>query len=356
MAKTVYLGMSGGVDSSVSALLLKEAGFVVVGVYMKCWEGLPTKTGLKFTESCDWEQERRDALKVASQLGIKFKTYDFVEEYRNDVIEYFFSEYSKGRTPNPDVMCNRYIKFDRFMTKAINEGADYVATGHYAKKITNNDCSEIHIPKDKEKDQTYFLWTLTESKLDKVLFPLGDYTKKEVREIAKKNSLVVATKKDSQGICFVGEVPVHEFIAERLPEKIGNVLDVDGRIIGTHTGAHFYTIGQRHGMDLNTTLPHYVVGTDVNKNEVFVVAGNSDDKLYKQTFAVTDISWVHNKVNAEKLSARIRYRQPIQKIRSLRKVSGTLLVEFEEPQRAVTPGQSIVFYAENEMVGGGIIE
>lgn len=356
MAKTVYLGMSGGVDSSVSALLLKEAGFNVVGVYMKCWEGLPTSTGLQFTESCDWEKERRDALRVASQLGIPFKTYDFVKEYRQDVIDYFFSEYQKGRTPNPDVMCNRHIKFDRFLERALKEGADYIATGHYAKKVDNNGNSEIHIPKDKNKDQTYFLWTLTNDKLSKTLFPLGDLAKQEVREKAKLNNLPVSEKKDSQGICFVGEVPVHEFIAARLPEKIGKVINNKGEEIGSHTGAHFYTVGQRHGFTLNTNLPHYVIGTDVDKNEVYVVAGNSDEKLYKQELVASEVSWIHGNLPTGDLQARVRYRQPLQKIESIKLIGDNLLVKFKEPQRAITPGQSLVIYQGEKMVGGGVIQ
>jgi tRNA-specific 2-thiouridylase len=352
MAKTVFLGMSGGVDSSVSALLLKKAGYDVVGVYMKCWEGLPTKTGLKFTETCDWEAERRDALRVATQLGIKFKTYDFVEEYRREVIDYFFNEYQKGRTPNPDVMCNRHIKFDCFLNRALAEGADYIATGHYAKRMNNS----VYIPTDKEKDQTYFLWTLTNEKIQRVLFPLGDRAKLEVRNIANEAQLPVADKKDSQGICFVGEVPVHEFIAERLPEKIGEVLTLDGKVLGTHTGAHFYTVGQRHGMTLTTELPHYVVGTNIEKNEVYVVAGNSDKQLYKTELYAEQISWVHGKKPADNISARVRYRQSLQKVYSIEETPIGLKVVFEEGQRAVTPGQSIVFYEGEEMVGGGVIQ
>lgn len=344
--------MSGGVDSSTSALLLQKVGYDVVGVYMKCWEGLPTKTGLKFAETCDWEAERRDALRVATQLGIPFKTYDFVEEYRKEVIDYFFAEYQKGRTPNPDVMCNRHIKFDCFLKQAMKDGADFIATGHYAKRVDN----EVHIPTDKDKDQTYFLWTLTEDKIEKVLFPLGDLTKAEVRKLAEEAQLPVAQKKDSQGICFVGEVPVHEFIAERLPEKEGKVLDLDGKELGTHTGAHFYTVGQRHGMTLSTTLPHYVVGTDVKKNEVYVVPGNSDERLYKDELHVDEISWIHGEKPEGELLARVRYRQPLQKVSEIKDTSAGLKVTFKEPQRAVTSGQSIVFYKGEQMVGGGVIQ
>lgn len=355
MSKTVYLGMSGGVDSSVSALLLKQQGYNVVGVYMKCWEGLPTKTGLQFTETCDWEAERRDALRVATQLDIPFRTYDFVKEYREDVIEYFFAEYAAGRTPNPDVMCNRFIKFDRFLKRALTEGADYVATGHYARRV-ETDKARLLMGRDSNKDQTYFLWTITAEALAHSLFPVGDLTKAEVRELAAKANLPVATKKDSQGICFVGQVPVHEFIAARLPEKIGVVKNLQGEILGEHTGAHFYTVGQRHGFTLRTLLPHYVVGTDVQKNEVYVVAGNSDAALYKTTVQVKDWSWVYETPkDLSTLTARIRYRQPAQLVHSLKIEQNLMTVQFAAAQRAVTAGQSIVFYEGQEMIGGGII-
>lgn len=353
MSKKVFVGMSGGVDSSVSALLLQRAGFDVVGVYMKCWEGLPTKTGLKFSESCDWEAERRDALRVAVTLGIPFRTYDFVQQYRDNVVEYFFNEYKHGRTPNPDVMCNREIKFNLFLERAKKEGADYIATGHYARRT---DESQLSIPKDKEKDQTYFLWTLTKDILNNSLFPLGELTKREVREIAREAKLPVAEKKDSQGICFIGQVPVHDFIAERLPSKVGNVLSPDGEVLGTHLGAHFYTVGQRHGMELKTTLPHYVVSTDVDKNIVYVVPGNADERLYRTELVAEQVSWVNGQLPTLPLQARIRYRQPLQEIFEIVEMPDRrVLVKFAEPQRAVTSGQSLVMYCDGVMVGGGII-
>ena len=390
LQKKVFVGMSGGVDSSVATLLLKEQGYNVVGVFIRSWDGLPTKGGVKFRDQCHWKEDRRDAMRVAAKLGIPFLTYDFTEAYREEVIEYFFREYASGRTPNPDVVCNREIKFKRFLERALAEGADFVATGHYARigavshkpyAISNvgdrATSFELLQARDANKDQSYFLYTLGQHELAHTLFPIGDYVKSEVRELARQAGLPTADKPDSQGICFVGKVPVVEFLKARLPEQPGAVVTVDGRVVGEHHGLPFYTIGQRHGLRLSASLPYYVARKDHLLNTITVGQGNSDEALYRSDVCVGEVTWVNRRpVVGERLQAKIRYRQPSQKVtvdKSAVRESATSSVtdnyspirtnkgivwmfHFDKPQRAVTPGQSLVLYDGERVVGGGVIK
>jgi tRNA-specific 2-thiouridylase len=253
--KTVYVGLSGGVDSSVSALLLKQQGFNVVGVYMKNWSkdlpGMP----------CPWMEDYQDAKRIAVQLGIEFKMYDFEKQYQQKVVDYMLDEFKAGRTPNPDIMCNQEVKFKLFLNAALEDGADFVATGHYAKTKDGH----LFMAKDDNKDQTYFLCRVNKEALQKTIFPLGNYTKPQVRELAKKNNLITATKKESMGICFVGQVGIKEFLQQYVETKPGKIIDQDSKEVGEHDGAIFYTIGQRHGLEVGGGLPYYVVGKDMKK-------------------------------------------------------------------------------------------
>lgn len=358
LKRKVFVGMSGGVDSSVAAYLLKKAGYNVVGVYMKCWDGLPTPDGIKFKDTCSWRDEKRDAMAVAAKIGIPFKMYDFTKEYREQVIDYFFKEYAAGRTPNPDIACNSEIKFKLFLELALKEGADFIATGHYVRRrvVKSAIRNELLQAKDKNKDQSYFLWTLTQDQIKKSLFPIGNYLKPQVRVLAMKAKLRTAEKKDSQGICFIGKVSVENFLCARIPEKIGKVVTSSGRVVGEHNGAAFYTIGQRHGLKLSAALPYYVIGKDMRKNIVYVGEGNSDKKLYCNELKCTETSWINEPpIVGKTYLARIRYRQPLQKVKIVSKVKGIWSFKFVEPQRAVTSGQSLVLYEKDRMMGGGII-
>jgi tRNA-specific 2-thiouridylase len=336
---TVYVAMSGGVDSSVAATLLKKQGFNVVGVFMRPWQDPLVP--------CLWQNDHEDALRVAAVLNISLLTWDFSREYGKYITKYMIDGYRKGLTPNPDVMCNKEIKFGLFFKRAIKEGADFVATGHYAR--TKN--GEMLTAEDSNKDQTYFLWTLTRDQLSKTIFPIGDYKKPEVRKLAKKFKLPTATKKDSQGICFVGSMNVKAFLKRHIKPRNGKILDINNRVIGEHDGAWYYTIGQRHG--LNITLgngPYFVVSKDIKKN-IVVVGGEKD--LNSKTARISEINWINEKPKFPlNISVKIRYRTPA--------VPATLLkngkLEFKKPQRAVTPGQSAVFYLRNKVLGGGIIE
>jgi tRNA-specific 2-thiouridylase len=271
--KTVYAGMSGGVDSSVTAALLKEQGYNVVGVYMKNWTkdlpGMP----------CPWKDDFQDAKRVAVQLGIDFKVYDFQKEYHQKVVDYMIDEYKAGRTPNPDIMCNQEVKFKLFLDTALADGADLIATGHYS-RIKNG---ELHVAANKDKDQSYFLYRVSEQALKKSLMPIGEFkTKAEVRELAKKLNLATADKKDSQGICFVGKVGIREFLEQYVTAKPGAIIDQTGREIGEHDGAIFYTIGQRHGLNVGGGFPYYVTGKDMSKNQVFVTTDLNDKNLWRK--------------------------------------------------------------------------
>lgn len=350
MQKTVYVGMSGGVDSSVAAALLKEQGYRVVGVYMKNWSqdlpGMP----------CPWKDDYQDAKRVAVQLGIEFKMYDFETEYRQKVVNYMIAEYRAGRTPNPDIMCNQEVKFKLFLETALEDGADLIATGHYARIRHTARGAELHVAANAEKDQSYFLYRVTEQALAKSLMPIGDVaTKDEVRAIAKRFGLVTATKKDSQGICFVGKVGIRDFLSQYVTAQPGAIIDQHGQEIGQHDGALFYTLGQRHGLDVGGGLPYYVVGKDMSKNQVFVSTNLDDERLWRQELILTDLHWITSQPKANTvLQARMRYRAPLVEARiSLQEDRAKLMLT--DPVRAITPGQSAVLYDHTRVVGGGIV-
>lgn len=346
--KTVYMGMSGGVDSSVTAALLKQEGYNVVGVYMKNW----TKSLPGF--ACPWKEDFQDAKRVAVQLGIDFKVFDFEAEYKQKVVDYMITEYKAGRTPNPDIMCNQEVKFKLFLNTALKQGADFVATGHYAKTQDG----KLYRAKDDNKDQTYFLYRVAEGALQKTLFPLGGYTKPEVRALAKKFGLVTANKKESMGICFVGKVGIKEFLQQYVKTHPGKIVDQAGAVLGEHDGAIFYTIGQRHGLDVGGGLPYYVVGKDMKKNEVYVTTDLGDNKLWASELNLTDVHWINPATSLEKLnklSVRTRHRAPLIDCEIIEKTKNTLRVKLLEEIRAVTPGQSAVLYSADQCLGGGII-
>lgn len=361
----VFIGMSGGVDSAVSALLLQQAGFDVTGVFMKNWSDSVDEMG-----RCSWRAERRDALRVAAFLGIPFLTLDFEKEYRERVGEYLFREYAAGRTPNPDIVCNRDIKIPLFWREARKLGADYIATGHYARKMLNAKCQmpkpaladgawELLMAEDKNKDQSYFLYTLTQDYLAHLLFPIGDLQKSEVRDIARERGLSVAEKKDSTGICFIGEVDLKEFLAQRLPKKRGNIVDAAGNILGEHDGVWFFTIGQRKGIEVGGAgLPYYVARKDVVANTIVVAHEHDAHLLYAQEADVADLHWISGQPPHSPFACevKIRYRQDGQAATVANIGKGSWKISFDRPQRAVTPGQSAVFYQDAVCLGGGIIQ
>jgi len=343
--------MSGGVDSSVSAALLVQQGYDVTGVYMKNWSG--DDYGIQ--ADCPWEQDQSDAEAVCKHLGTPFKSYNFEKEYRQRVVEYFFSEYERGRTPNPDVMCNKTIKFDLFMQRALVEGADLIATGHYAQVRASEDGYELLRGVDPNKDQTYFLYTLNQKQLSKTLFPIGHLPKPEVRKLAEQFKLPNAQKPDSQGICFIGEIDVYKYLRSRLPLKPGQIVDIDSKeIVGEHDGVAFYTIGQREGLKLGgQQIPYFVVAKDLEQNIVYVGHGHEHPAMLKQELELENLHFVNPKTSMpEKISAAVRYRQSAE--------PGRLDVEskkftFDQPQRAITPGQSLVIYDGEICLGGGVI-
>lgn len=363
--KKVVIAMSGGVDSSVSAALLKEAGFDVIGVFMKCWN-VDDFNGI----DCTAEEDEYWARRVAQKIRIPFYSIDLVEEYKKRVVDYFVSEYARGRTPNPDVMCNNEIKFGVFFDKVINEfGADYMATGHYARimpdyRLPTTDYRQVKLLKgfDKNKDQSYFLHRVLQKKLVRTIFPIGEYTKPKVREMAKNFNLPNAEKKDSQGLCFIGKVDISQFLAEYLPQKQGVVVTTSGKKVGVHRGAQYYTIGQRRGVGTGGGgIPYYVVNKDIKTN-IVTVGSRYDEGLFNKRLELEDVVWISSKPNlSRKLQASIRYRQKPQDVVIKFGIKAgvaptSVALEFIEPQRAITSGQSAVIYDGDIVLGGGIIK
>ena len=337
--------MSGGVDSSLTAALLKEQGHDVTGVYMKNWtQDLP---GMK----CPWADDLADAKRVAVQLGIDFKVFDFEKEYKHKVVDYMIDEYKRGRTPNPDIMCNQEVKFKLFLETALEDGADMIATGHYA-RVENGVLKQAV---DTNKDQTYFLYRVTEQALKKTLFPLGKFKKPQVREMAKERGLYTAAKKDSQGICFVGQIGIREFLSQYVEYIAGPIIDKKtGKILGQQDGAIFYTIGQRHGLDLGGGLPYYVVGKNMDKNEVYVTTDLNDDTLWKPELDLVNVHWINDIPTESDCTIRVRHRATLSPAK-LTFEGDTVKLVLATSERAVAAGQSVVIYNGNTCLGGGII-
>ncbi|GAL61594.1 tRNA 2-thiouridine(34) synthase MnmA [Algibacter lectus] len=393
--KRVVIGLSGGVDSSVAAYLLQEQGYEVIGLFMKNWHD----DTVTISNECPWLDDSNDAMLVAEKLGIPFQTVDLSEEYKERIVDYMFNEYEKGRTPNPDVLCNREIKFDVFMKIALDLGADYVATGHYCRKGTlekdDESVYQLLAGVDGNKDQSYFLCQLSQEQLAKSLFPIGELTKPEVREIAMSLDLVTAEKKDSQGLCFIGKVKLPDFLQQQLKPKEGVIVEISndldiyketeqsfaseeeklaylsrkidykvdlGKIVGKHQGAHYFTKGQRKGLGVGGTIePLFVIDTDVNENVIYTGQGKAHPGLFKRALFVTndELHWVREDLaiaNGETMEvlARIRYRQALEKA-NLHKVELGMYVEFENPQSAITEGQFVAWYFEDELLGSGVI-
>jgi len=393
--KRVVVGLSGGVDSSVAAYLLKEQGYDVIGLFMKNWHD----DSVTISDECPWLDDSNDAMLVAEKLGIPFQTVDLSEQYKEKIVDYMFREYEMGRTPNPDVLCNREIKFDVFLKIALELGADYVATGHYCRKgvITKsgNEIYQLLAGKDPNKDQSYFLCQLSQEQLSKTLFPIGELLKPEVRKIAKEQELITAEKRDSQGLCFIGKVRLPEFLQQKLKPKEGEIIEIpsdftpyyeespnfsseleklkfiskkiiyskdDGKVVGTHQGAHYFTKGQRKGLRVGGTKePLFVIDTDVKENIIYVGLGKNHPGLYRNGLFVKndEIHWVRNDkklLDGESLNvmARIRYRQQLEKA-TLNKTNSGLYIIFENPQSAITEGQFVAWYQGEELLGSGVI-
>ena len=387
--KRVIVGLSGGVDSSVAAYLLKQQDYEVIGLFMKNWHD----ESVTLSNVCPWLEDSNDAMMVAEKIDIPFQTVDLSTEYKERIVDYMFDEYAAGRTPNPDVLCNREIKFDVFLKLAFSLGADYIATGHYCQKDTfvNADGKTQHRlirGADSNKDQSYFLCQLTQYQLSKTLFPIGHLQKLEVREIARKLNLVTAEKKDSQGLCFIGKVSLPDFLQQKLQTKKGNIIEIpfdfykdkptpksmigqsqkttythlDGEAVGRHQGAHFFTIGQRKGLAVGgTTEPLFVIDTDVDENIVYVGQGKEHPGLFRKALKVIsdEIHWVRNDLKIPcgvklEVKVRIRYRQPLQNA-TLIQQKEALYVVFEQHQSAITSGQFVAWYQNEELVGSGVI-
>lgn len=393
--KKVVVGLSGGVDSSVAAYLLQQQGYEVIGLFMKNWHD----DSVTISKECPWLEDSNDAIMVAEKLGIPFQTVDLSKEYKERIVDYMFREYERGRTPNPDVLCNREIKFDVFMKIALSLGADYVATGHYCRKaeITKDGDTAYQLlaGKDTNKDQSYFLCQLTQEQLSKTLFPIGELQKSEVRKIAAEQSLVTATKKDSQGLCFIGKVRLPDFLQQKLKPKEGVIVEVDpekkifsdslpqfnskieelthlsrkykysttdGKIVGKHQGAHYFTKGQRKGLAVGgTPEPLFVIETDVDSNIIYTGQGKDHPGLFRKALFVQpeEVHWVRPDLKIAtyeemKVKARIRYRQPLQDA-TLHPTENGLYIVFEEAQTAITEGQFVAWYHEEELIGSGVI-
>ena len=395
--KRVVVGLSGGVDSSVSAYLLQKQGYEVIGLFMKNWHD----DSVTISDECPWLEDSNDALMVAEKLGIPFQTVDMSVPYKRRIVDYMFREYERGRTPNPDVLCNREIKFDTFMEYALNLGADYVATGHYCRKeeieVNGHTIYRLLAGKDQNKDQSYFLCQLSQAQLSRALFPIGDLQKSEVRAIAKELGLVTAEKKDSQGLCFVGKVRLPEFLQQQLAPKKGDIIQIpstwqgyqdkeslklfecyedelkyytekyhysptDGKVVGQHEGAHFFTIGQRKGLHVGGTVePLFVIDTDTEKNIIYVGEGHAHPGLFRRTLFVKkeDIHWIRTDLalslhQTMEVAVRIRYRQPLQKA-TLYLTNSGLYVDFSTAQSAITSGQFAAWYLDDELIGSGEI-
>ncbi len=362
--KKVFVGMSGGVDSSVSALLLKNQGYDVTGVFIKVWQP-------EFFE-CTWRQDRLDAMRICAKLEIPFYTLNLEKEYKKDVVDYMIAEYEAGRTPNPDVMCNKYVKFGGFFDWAMERGADYIATGHYAKVISQQNehpdilkdvrmLYKLVVGDDKNKDQSYFLWTLTQKQLSKTLFPVGDIEKPEVRKIADKYGLSTAIKKDSQGLCFIGKIDIKDFLKNFIKEKAGDVLNEKGEIIGKHDGVFYLTVGQRHGFEITEKTPddgpYYILSKNISENTIVVSQKNISENDESKIVHLEKVSWTQGLEPdlSKKYSARLRYRQPLEECKIV-KIESEYELHFVNPQKAITAGQSAVIYEGDICLGGGIIK
>lgn len=393
--KRVVVGLSGGVDSSVTAHLLKEQGFEVIGLFMKNWHD----DSVTISNECPWLEDSNDAMIVAEKLGIPFQVVDLSAQYKERIVDYMFNEYAKGRTPNPDILCNREIKFDVFMEIALKLGADYVATGHYCRKseeiIDGKSIYKLLAGKDTNKDQSYFLCQLSQEQLAKALFPIGELTKPEVRAIAKKVDLITAEKKDSQGLCFIGKVRLPEFLQQKLQPKEGEIVTIpddfyenkktvstfenkeaelkflstkfvyqklDGKVVGKHQGAHYFTKGQRKGLNVGGTKEAlYVIETDIDNNIIYTGEGKNHKGLYRNVLFVSneELHWIREDLALEtgeemEINARIRYRQPLEKA-TLYKVESGLYVAFENKQSAIQEGQFVAWYKNEELIGSGVI-
>jgi len=345
----VFVAMSGGVDSSVAAYLLHKQGYKVTGVFMKNWSD-------PLSDICTWQEDQRDMRRVCQKIDIPYYTFSFEKQYRKKIVDYLIKGYKKGVTPNPDMLCNREIKFKLFLEKSRQMGADMIATGHHVIKKEKSGIYQLWQAKDKNKDQSYFLALLNQRQLRSSLFPIGSYTKSEVRKIAKKSKLPVYDKKDSQGICFIGKVKFKNFLKNYIKARPGLVKTTAGQVIGQHDGIAWYTIGQRHGLNIGGGTPFYVVKKEIRDNTLIVVKGEKDQALFQKELKVKNFSWIAGKPSKLPLTcrARIRYRQPFQSCVVKRKGNG-LIVKFKKSQRAATPGQFIVLYQGRQMLGGGII-
>lgn len=359
----ILVGLSGGVDSAVAAYLLKEQGHTVVCAFMRNWDSMTNNDILgnpTLNDAvCSQEQDYADALAVATKLGLPLQRIDFIQEYWDDVFQVFLDEYAQGRTPNPDILCNKHIKFDAFFKYAIQQGFDYVATGHYAQVIHHENFSELLKAKDQSKDQSYFLCQISQESLRHTLFPLGQLEKHEVRAIAEKLDLVVAHKKDSTGICFIGERNFRQFLTNYLPAKAGNIIDLETHnVLGQHTGVLYYTLGQRKGLDINAHKgPWFVVGKDIHLNTLYVVKGEDNPWLINHSCTVNHLN-LFNPLDLSKplkCTAKFRYRQPDQDVSISLDTQG-IHVSFPQGIKAIVPGQEAVFYLDDLCLGGGIIE